>query len=444
MSLPNVPRLSDAPGGGIWNVIKNTQSDVNALNRQAIDNEFARPMAEANLQGVQLKNKFLPLDMGIRAQNAMVHANRFGEVGQYLRSVAQMPASEKSLYFADPKNWDFHTQMMEEFKQGVNNPQNSNQNILTPEFLGAFGLGQPTNALSQGAGGREPLANNPLLTMPGEEEVSPVNPLSRRGLVPPPSQRLINAEDAKKLLGQPGFTSGEEQGDKRQDTLARQAGVNKKLASRQMNQRANNALVIDDWLMSNRDKISHAFVNASKYSGLINQGKKGLDMLLNRDPKAYEDYVYANTAIIPHLVSQIKAMENLGATDSQREEMRGLVNALNKWSLRPKEALQTLNKQIGTLMDISDSVFNAAEPRFKGVFREQAKLPKLEGDYISPDLIEQSANKAATAKGNTGTKDWIFTLPKGEIAVINKNGIQGSIPESQWAKAEKAGYKRIR
>ena len=389
----NINRLKDRYyGPNIESEINLRGAQTNKLNTMTpleaeqlkLANQFYPQVTQANIGNTlastgktQAETKYMPLDYAIRAQNALTSTNRFGNLGMYLRTIHEMPVAERTAYLADPSNRAQFDAIQNEFLRS-SNQQNQNS-LLNDKFMGQFGMqGGVPNQLNNTPNNSDygmafDKNGNNVRATPEEIDNAVNRPIGGAENIPQESKPYTPT----KL----DFS---------------QMNANNKLLTAAIKNRRDNAVAMEKWLNKNRENYSRAFRAASKYAGIIGKGERGLDAVKARDPKAYEDLQWLNTSFIPHLSNQVKLMEKMGATDTQREELHGLAGALNKWQLDPEHALNLMNRQIGTIQDISNSVFEAAEPMHQGVTRRMYNMPEINGDYILPKETNSSKELGST------------------------------------------------
>lgn len=453
------PKVNDAPGGQLWNNLKNVQFDQNELQKQAVQNEFMRPMAEQNLLAAQLKNQFTPLDMAIRAQNALVYNNRFGNIGMYLRSIGEMPVNQRSAYLAEPENYNFYNNMLEQFKYGMKNPQ-SQGNILSPEYVASFGIGTPNQNSLPSAYNNLPGMQNALRSLPIGAAQSALGGVSAAmGAPPPPTQLTISPEQAQKLAqapqnmwnaaqaaraAQPEETAVPERDQQRLAYV--QNLVNQKAVPPSLRERLSNVISMESWLLQNKDEYVRQIENSSEYFGPTGKLKYWRDVMTGRNQDKIKDYNVLSESIIPELTSLNNRVGKLGATDKQREESRGIVSQILNWQLRPGEALKAFNDQLNMVRTVGNSVLDANEPLFKGVNKKLYKFNLEKQNYIPDEVIrrvEQKANGTYKSPAQSSRNSGQLRPPPGKI-LVEFNGRKGYMPANNWKpELEKEGYRRL-
>lgn len=131
-----------------------------AIDYQNIINKYEPRKLEADINSTETNTRFTPLKYGIEAENAVRQNSRYGGAYQYLKSISDMPAAQKAVYLADPENYQNYMQVVQTLKEGtgaMGGPQ-----VLTPQFLKQFNLGNGVMPPQQGGG----LAGTPNAPMP--------------------------------------------------------------------------------------------------------------------------------------------------------------------------------------------------------------------------------------------------------------------------------------
>lgn len=379
LNIPLPKVVADVgPGGGIVTAMRG----MNALTQENMQNRLLGLKGQA----AELENKYLPLETAIKAQNALSYGGRLGNTGMYLRAISEMPAAERQVYLANPDNRKNYLNMLEQFRTGVNSPGVAN--VLTPEYIKSFGIGSnipPQNVLNQ------------LQGQPQPQEMP--NPIDNQTQISVPSQGMSPQS-------MPQMPSEE------RDLINAQHRINHQTSGKVQSARAEGAATMDKFLMENREKISKALNDAIKYQGIYGRGKKWLDILKKDQPEAYANYQFVKGSLIPNLSNQIKFMEHMGATNTQLEHAGNMVAALDKLDSNPETSRRTINKSIDSLMDLSKSIYQVAEPSYPGTYKKLFNLSELKGDYI-PENKTENKSSDKSIKNKVGLKDNI-ELPQFE------------------------------
>lgn len=371
------------------------------------------PLTQAQTNLTQQQAKYLPLNDLIQAQNSLRLGGRFGQAYQLHQMLSNMdPATRNQWISQNPAAYndmltnmansqsptDYLTGYLQKLFPSLNaQGQQSQQNQQIPQSTQQASTSQPQmqNILGQAIQNQtQPQQNNSSSPQIAQTAQAPIF------ATPTDAQNQAFANNL-------------------------QFQANRKDVTAPLNNRADNAVAMETWLSNNRGQYASALQNASQYAGLIGQGDKGLAILQSQNPQAYQDYQWMNTSFIPNFSNQVKLMERMGATDKQRDELHGMVDALNNWKLDPQSALNVLNRGIGTIQDISDSVFAAAEPLNKGIYRKMYNIPRMQGAYTDGNnsQISQSQQNAQSGMVNVqGPDGKIWSIPSNNVSAAVQRG----------------------
>lgn len=147
-----------------------------------------------------------------------------------------------------------------------------------------------------------------------------------------------------------------------------QYAANRKNTPSAMNNRATASVAMESWILNNRNKFAPMINNAAQYAGSAGRGRAELQQLTNKNPQALKDYKFFNTQFVPALSNQIKKIENMGATNEQREELKQWVNQIKNIKSNPEMALAGMNNLMEMLHELAQSNFRAAEPVHPGLY----------------------------------------------------------------------------
>lgn len=362
---------------------------------------------KAGTAKTQAETQYMPLEEAIKAQNAVRMGSRFGGAYQLAKSLNEMDPSVRAAWIAN--NQDAYNQMLTQ----LGNQGNQNADVLNAVVNKTFGgiagpmptasaspspiptnpgYAPPPSAASMPMGGIAGPIASPNVTSAGymPSGMGALNPNSPTAMVnsamtPPQGLAATPQSIANQISTPMGQTQlfqpmTDDQNQKIQ--WASQLAANRKAVTASMNNRVDNAVAMELWLNQNKDRYARAMASASRYSGLLGQGALGLQQLAQTDPQAYDDYTWMTTNFMPNLSNQVKLMEKMAGTDDQRDELHKLTGAQMNWTQNPQAAVNSMNNAIGTVQSISDSVMQAAEPNFKGVYRKMYGIPHISGPYI--------------------------------------------------------------
>lgn len=380
-----------------------TSDMVNKLMQTRLNYLYGGKERESQFQKSQMQNAFYPMQQAISAQNALSYSNmRSNPAGDYLRAISNMPSKQRELYLSYPENQKKYQEMINMAQHKMQNPA-SQQNFIQPEMVNALmkqfmpqGGGQSNGQLPMGIDQQGAPANAqqpPVMPMqpPQQPQQPPVSvPEEREPKKVEEIPDNLDLENAHEAL--PPITSVD-------PAIAMQYQQNLQGIDNNTAQRLSGAVVLDKYLMDNRKQINDSINAASKYASYWGMGAKKKDeflsSLMNKDPKGYTDLKWYESAFIPHISNSIKVMEKLSSTNSQREELHEMSDSIINHKINSKQAKELFNKQIKTLMDLSDAVIQSGEPFHKGVTRNIFDMPKLKGNYLNTE----EPKAPATGKG---------------------------------------------
>jgi hypothetical protein len=345
---------------------------------------------QADIDKAKQEAKYMPLDYLIRATQASNTGSRFGAVYQYAKMLQTMTPEERANERANnPEAWE---ETISTLGNNISNKQSSPDQERLNKALKSYFPGNDEDmtikpdqynkvaSAVKAVGGQKVISNNDknLTDKQQDDRLNTVLSSAYPSFVPHPEEAKISAQNA----------------------------ANNAAITNQMKARKDSAVALESWFNKNRGDYAPRINNALDYAGGTGAVQLKIDTLkglTGNAPKGYQDYRFVIDTLRPEIVNQIKMMEKMGATDSQREEMHGLLSAIDSISMDPKGARNLFNESIKSFYDLSDAVFDASEPYHKGVTRKLNNLPKLEENYldynptISKDLYTKE-NIEATAK----------------------------------------------
>lgn len=362
---------------------------------QDYQTQFALRGAQTGEAGAQTglinqQAKYLPLDTLIKAQNANQSSDRFGKYYQLAKSLQSMPTAARATWIA--QNQDSYNQMLTTLGNG-----NVQQSYLTPQIMQKFfpemqGQPQAPQQPNQGAMAQQPqwMQQQSAQAMPAKQQpqVMPQRPY----FVAPTAQQ--NSQVA----------------------LANQMSANKALTTNATQRQMEGAIQVEG--IMNDPKFQQQVLDASNYAGALRKGQAAIDALSQSNPNAYENYLAFKNQTMVLLESRIKTLDQMGATDKQREDLENLhASALNSLTSNPDQFVTQMNKLKQTLDTISHSVQKSASP-------------------ISP--VNRLQDFQDIGSGNNNPT--YFNTDR--VNVVSSDGKKGTIPANQLQAALKAGYKQ--
>jgi hypothetical protein len=349
-----------------------------ANENQALVNKNYTPniLSEIGLRGSQTRHfnketELMPLKAAIEAQNSIRSQSRFGGSYQLHQALGSMTQDARMQWIS---------QNPEAYNSMLTDLANSNQgpDILSP-LLGKYFKSAPAPVQNQIVQATKSAINNQLLNSPQVNPSEYNNQISQGERVP--------------------FTNS----PKKQEEFAvnSQYSANRKAATAAINNRADSAIAMESFLDRNRKRLNETIDDMTQYNGYFGATKKKLDELKKISPKAYENFRWFENVFKPHVSNQVKMSEKLASSDTQREELHGLIAGINDLHLDPSSGKRLLSDSINTLHDISDSIIDAAEPYNKGVYKKKFNLPEKYPDYISENYKnENNEIKQNNSSGN--------------------------------------------
>lgn len=318
--------------------------------------------------------KLMPEEMALKQKQLQQQTSRFGSAYQMAKMLGAMPTAARATWIA--QNQEAYAGMMAEL--GNQSPSQANAPLAQP----TAGTPAPINALTQPAQqpGAQPPANALAQGMP-QPQAAPAATSPR--FSPSTPEQIAQLQQANNMAANASLTT---------------AGTRRQMEG---------AIQVENII--NDPSVQSQAVNASQYAGAARKGKAALDALSQQNPAAYEDYLAFKNQTMVLLQNRIKTLDQMGATDKQRDELQGLYNkTMDSLTSNPGQFITQFNKLGGTLDTISQSVQKSASPianvnrlgGFKGI---------KEGD--------------------------------GRVSIVSPDGSTGSIPASQLQEAIKAGYK---
>lgn len=311
----------------------------------------------ASTDRTRMETKYTPLEMLLKAQNSKQQSSRFGVAYQLSKQLQSMPAATRALWIAENQ-----TEFNEMLKDLANKNQEQDGNIINNGLLQKF---------------------FPDMDFPAPQENQSQS--QSANVFKPPT---------------PEFNE--------RTKLASEMSANKELTTAATRRQMEGALQVEN--IVNNPKVKDMVVSASEYAGAYGKGKEALAALSQRNPKSYEDYQSLTNQVMPLLENRIKTLDQMGATDKQRDTLEGMwKKTMDARLSNPEQFVLQFNNLMGAL----DVVAGA---------------------------VEESASPVATVKRLKGTSP--IETKADLISVIAPNGSMGKIPAGKLDAALKKGFKR--
>jgi hypothetical protein len=136
----------------------------------------------------------------------------------------------------------------------------------------------------------------------------------------------------------------------------------------------------------NNPEFQNKAIAASEYAGALGKGKSAVDALSQKNPQAYENYISFVNHDMVLLENRIKTLDQMGATDSQREQLQNLYKkTMDSITSNPKQFITQFNMLGESLDRVAQSVGVSASPA------SNAPLKRLQKYNPIPEPGQQSA-----------------------------------------------------
>ena len=366
---------------------------------QSLINQYYGPSMMADINAKNAETKFTPLKYAIEAQNSIRNNSRFGATSDYVRAINQMKGGDQEIFLSDPVNLANYKTALAQMGGGLGNAQSNN--ILTPKFLNNFGLASDTfSAPSNNQANLNVSASNdsqsnlppPPATVTSPPEVPQQNGLGAplpQNASPAPQAPPITIDKAHPAVQQavaqhiadnaPNQTLSPDD----RTALAHQSLANQRVAGAKLWNRAQGAVTLENLLNGDAETTKQRILNATQYAGALGQGQYAVDRLMANNKDAYTDYKWYKQDFVPNLGNNIKVMEQLASTDSQREALNDMFNNAIKWDTNPQAAAKLINMSIDLLHNQAQATLKSAQPVNPGVLERLNGIPAGKSNYLS-------------------------------------------------------------
>jgi hypothetical protein len=380
--------------------------------------QLAAEMApfKEHLMGAQ--TKFMPVKTALAAQAQESTLGRFGPSYQFAKLLTSIPADQRKVYMAQhPAQYKaamnlignqimappsptsgLVNQLLQKAFPGMSAPSSQTQ---PPASLPGEAPTQLPQAQPQ-AQAQAPMPLEAFIHAAQATQGAPATPSGaqipfRTGLAPTPAAPLGGAPQAP-LTGAPATgagaltpTVGQVSGQpsisttpptawqslaepKLKSNLTEQEqmqySANKALTQGPVNDRAESSVGAENMVLANRPRYAKWINQALPYAGALGRGQAEADQWSNTHPQAVEAYRWYNTTFVPAMSNMVKRIEGMGATDSQRAELKGWLNQIKNIKSNPEQARVGVNRTMGMVHEIAQSNFADAEPVSKGLFNK--------------------------------------------------------------------------
>lgn len=337
-----------------------TQNQLLAAQKARALLPFAAQEAQANLDQTRMQTRMMPLDALIKAQQAAQQGSRFGAAYQMANALKAMAPAARDTWIAN--NQAEYSQMISD----LGNSQNAN--FITPDIISKYIPGfnpQSGSAPSQ------------QIQAPQQQNGSMLNNIFNA--LQPQQNNTQNPNDQLRPLGMPRFGAPTPE-QIEQTRLANQIAANNSLTTAATRRQLEGALQVEG--IFNDPTFQSQAQNAANYAGAMGKGSAALAALSQNNPKAYEDYLSFKNQTMPLILNRIKTLDQMGATDKQREDLENLYKkTADSLTSNPEQFITQLNNLGSMLNTISQQVQKSATPI--------ANINRLSG--FNP-IQQQSAN----------------------------------------------------
>lgn len=314
--------------------------------------QYYGPDTQSQIAARNMQTSLMPIDTLVKGIQASQSMDRFGGSYQLAKALGSMDPASRFTWIAN--NQARYSQMLTDLG---NKSQNISPlaDLLSSTLINKFGNGQqqqggPQNnmpqllqASQQGQGMQQlpqsPAAQAALLSAYGQPQQSPSGQQ-----IPPKTPFLpLNNDQVQQLQ------------------LAANLSANKSLITSQTRRQLEGAVQVTG--MMNSPDFQAKALNAAQYAGAIGKGQAAIAALSQQNPQAYEDYISFKNQDLVLLENRIKTLDQMGATDSQREQLQGMLSkTADSMTSNPKQFIIQLN-QLGQALDnVGHAVAKSASP----------------------------------------------------------------------------------
>lgn len=329
---------------GIQSEIAKRLADIGLTNMQTkfypqnVEADIANKLADAEFR--KASTKFMPIEQATHAVDTLRKGSRFGQAYELSTALKNMGTATREAWIS--QNPDAYMEMVNTLaNQSLEKKEDFGAQLLNNLLKTAF----PQESLTLNANDQNKLRESGIAQPGNIPNIStinqslptlPVNPNSKKAFSTNPQQ----SEELKKSLW---------------------LSANKELVTAATRRQMEGAIQVEN--IMNDPELQRKVINASEYAGAVGKGKVFSDALSQSNPSAYEDYLSLVNHDMVLLQNRIKTLDQMGSTDSQREELHGLYEKTMSSSLsNPKQFIEQFNK-LGSAIDrIAKAVKKSASP----------------------------------------------------------------------------------
>lgn len=323
---------------------------ANALSQNSVD--YAPQMSQADLayknastNHVNAETDLMPLDYALKANQQNNNSNRFGAAYQQAKMISQMPAAARDKWIAD--NSQAYLDMVNTLGNQDLQKETSKSQQLVDRLIEQHFPSQKKNE-------PQPPQNLPLNQQQIAALVAQLQP--QNGAAGQPGQQM--PQQAPGMQRTPFSTSPEQAASIGNASLM---SANKALTTAATQRQIEASIQVGDIL--NNPELQQKAQNAAIYAGAAGKGEAAIDALLDTNPQAYNDYISFVNHDMVFTENRIKTMDQMGATDAQREELQGLYNkTMDTLTSNPGRFIAQYN-ELGQALDrVAKAVQKSASP----------------------------------------------------------------------------------
>lgn len=294
------------------------------------NSEIAQNNADAGFKTEQ--TRFLPLQNAMEAQRTLNTGTRFGQAYQLSTMLKNMGAPAREAWIAQ------NPQPYSEMLNTLGNTSLANQNNQGNDMV--------SKMMSQLFSGQQ-LTINPQQ----QQELAKSTNASQLGITVPNNQPAVGQMST--------FQTNPEQVKQLQSVL--ESSVNKGLVTAATRRQMEGAQQVEQ--IMNSPEFKEKVSSASEYAGAFGKGKAAVSALMQKNPKAYEDYISLVNQDMVLLQNRIKTLDQMGSTDSQREELHGLYQkTMDSSTSNPKQFIHQFNELGKSVERVGKAVEKSARP----------------------------------------------------------------------------------